>query len=197
MILGTVLVLAALSLYLWNDWEDAAAGASAERILPQVRRRIEAQPTTPAGEAPTYPDPYDPAMTVVEIEGHAYIGYLSIPAASLELPVMSEWDYARLKIAPCRYAGSTKTDNLVICAHNYDRHFGQLRHLSPGDPVYFTDMDGVVWQYKVEVVDILAPTDVEDMTAGDYDLTLFTCTYGGASRVTVRCERVDDKAISG
>ncbi len=196
MILGAVLVLAALSLFLWNDWEDSAAGASVERILPQVRRRIEAPPTMPAGEAPTYPDPYDPAMTVAEIDGCAYIGYLSIPAAGLELPVMSEWDYARLKIAPCRYAGSTKTGDLVICAHNYDRHFGSIRHLSPGDPVYFTDMDGVVWQYKVDVVDVLVPTEVEDMTAGDYDLTLFTCTYGGASRVTVRCERVDDKAIS-
>jgi hypothetical protein len=25
------------------------------------------------------------------------------------------------------------------------------------------------------------------MTDGEYDLTLFTCTYGGKSRVTVRC----------
>lgn len=194
MVLGGVLVLAALSLLLRNGLEDSAAGKSVERILPQIIQQIEAPPTMPAGvEAPThaYPDPYDPTMTEVEIDGYAYIGYVSIPSVGLELPIMSEWDYARLKIAPCRFSGSTKTDNLVICAHNFDRHFGPIRNLSPGDTVYFTDMDGIVWKYEVATLDVLAPTQVEDMTAGDYDLTLFTCTYGGATRVTVRCERVD------
>lgn len=28
------------------------------------------------------------------------------------------------------------------------------------------------------------------MTSGDYPLTLFTCTYGGKSRITVRCDAV-------
>lgn len=38
-----------------------------------------------------------------------------------------------------------------------------------------------------EVVDVLAPEAVEEMKDAGNDLTLFTCTYGGASRVTVRC----------
>lgn len=193
MVLGAVLVLAALSLFLWNQRENNEAGTSAEKILPQVIEQIETPGAGQEPEEPSYPDPYDPTMTEVEIDGYAYVGYLSIPSLELELPVMSEWDYTRLKIAPCRYAGSTKTDDLVICAHNYTRHFGPIRNLTPGDTVTFTDMDGVVWQYEVVAVDILAPTDVEDMTAGGYDLTLFTCTYGGASRVTVRCERAAEE----
>ena len=193
MVLGAVLVLAALSLFLWNQRENNEAGTSAEKILPQVMEQIETPGAGQEPEEPSYPDPYDPTMTEVEIDGYAYVGVLSIPALELELPVMSEWDYTRLKIAPCRYAGSTKTDDLVICAHNYTRHFGPIRNLTPGDTVTFTDMDGVVWQYEVVAVDILAPTDVEDMTAGGYDLTLFTCTYGGASRVTVRCERAAEE----
>lgn len=193
MVLGAVLVLAALSLFLWNQRENNEAGTSAEKILPQVMEQIETPGAGQEPEEPSYPDPYDPTMTEVEIDGYAYVGYLSIPSLELELPVMSEWDYTRLKIAPCRYAGSTKTDDLVICAHNYTRHFGPIRNLTPGDTVTFTDMDGVVWQYEVVAVDILAPTDVEDMTAGGYDLTLFTCTYGGASRVTVRCERAAEE----
>ena len=191
MVLGTVLVLAALSLFLWNQRENNEAGTSAEKILPQVIEQIETPGAGQEMEEPSYPDPYDPTMTEVEIDGYAYVGVLSIPSLELELPVMSEWDYTRLKIAPCRYAGSTKTDDLVICAHNYTRHFGPIRNLTPGDTVTFTDMDGVVWQYEVVAVDILAPTDVEDMTAGGYDLTLFTCTYGGASRVTVRCRQAE------
>lgn len=190
MVLGLALVLAALSLFLFNRREAEQAEQSVTKILPQARLHIEKQQQS---VEPTYPDPIDPTMTEVEIDGYNYIGILSIPSLDLELPVMSEWDYQRLRIAPCRYAGSSKTDNLVIAAHNYARHFGMLSQLSGGDPVYFTDMDGIVSAYTVTAVDILAPTAVEDMTSGDYDLTLFTCTYGGASRVTVRCDRVGDE----
>ncbi|MDO4357253.1 MAG: sortase [Clostridia bacterium] len=187
MAMGAVFILAALSLFLWNRQEDSEAGTSAQDALAQVIERIE----MPDGDSVTdYPDPYDPEMTVVEIDGYGYIGYLSIPAIGLELPVMSQWDYDRLKIAPCRYAGACRSEDLVVCAHNYSRHFGTIRNLANGDKVYFTDMDGVVWQYEVEAVEILAPTDIQNMTAGEYALTLFTCTYGGASRVTVRCTRI-------
>lgn len=190
MLLGTGLILAALSLLLWNRREDSRAGEASEHILPQVIGQVEKSIVQPE-EAPSYPDPYDPAMTQTEIEGFAYIGYLSIPAIELELPVMAQWDYERLKTAPCRYAGSTKTGDLVLCAHNFDRHFGPIRNLAQGEDVYFTDMDGVVWHYRVSGVEILDPTDIGYMTAGAYDLTLFTCTYGGASRVTVRCDRAE------
>lgn len=189
MLLGTVLILAALSLFLFNRREDNQAEQAVEHVLPRLMERLEAQEET--GEAAaTYPDPYDPTMTEVEIDGYAYIGYLSIPSLELELPIMSQWDYARLKIAPCRYTGSAKTDDLVLAAHNFTKHFGLLQKLSAGDTVIFTDMDGTVWCYEVVLVEILPPTDVEEMTDGEYDLTLFTCTYGGQSRVTVRCERI-------
>lgn len=193
MLLGAVLLLAALSLLLWNRQEDRQAGESSERILSRVIGQIEENKTEdhdPIDRAATEgPDQWDPAMAEAEIDGYAYIGYLSIPALGLELPVMSEWDYTRLRIAPCRYAGSTKTDDLVIAAHNYTRHFGPIKDLTGGDAVYFTDMDGVVFAYEVEEVDVLQPTEVEEMVSGGFDLTLFTCTYGGKTRVTVRCER--------
>ena len=130
-------------------------------------------------------------MTEIVIDGYAYIGYLSVPSLGLELPVMSAWDETRLKIAPCRYAGSTKSDDLVIAGHNYRRHFSPLKQLVPGDAVYFFDMDGVCSAYEVVVLETLPPAAVEDMTAGAYDLTLFTCTYGGQNRFTVRCDRIE------
>ena len=191
-ILGTALILGALSLFLFNRLESEQAGAAAKNVLPRIIEEIlEPNSTDPAKE-PSYPDPYDPAMTEVEIDGYAYVGYVSIPALELELPVMANWDYSRLKIAPCRYTGSTKTDDLVLCAHNYTQHFGSLKGLTDGDAVIFTDMDGVVWRYEVVVVDVLSATAVQEMESGEYDLTLFTCTYDGVSRVTVRCDRVED-----
>lgn len=114
MLLGTALVLAALSLFLWNQREAAEAGRAAEAVLPRLVENMEAARTKPTTPDATLPDPYDPEMTVVEIDGYGYVGVLTIPALELELPVMSEWDAARLKIAPCRYSGSTKTRDLVI-----------------------------------------------------------------------------------
>lgn len=187
MILGTVLILAALSLFLWNRREAEQAGEAAADIFPQVVEQI----AETAAEAPAPPDPFDPTMTEAEIDGYMYIGYLSIPALGLELPVMSEWDYNRLNIAPCRYSGSTKTDDLVIAAHNFAQHFGGLSGLTGGEQVIFVDMDNVVSTYTVAAVEILAPTAVEEMTNGEYDLSLYTCTYGGRSRVTVRCDRTE------
>lgn len=180
LVLGTVLILAALSLFLWNQWEDSRAGASVEKILPLVAEQIDIDAEIDNTE-----------MTEVEIDGYLYIGYLSIPSLELELPVMSSWSYPQLRIAPCRYYGSTKTGDLVIAAHNYSRHFGNIEDLSEGDEIYFTDMDGVVTAYEVAEVDTLNPSAVEEMTDSGFALTLFTCTYGGQSRVTVRCNAVD------
>lgn len=141
----------------------------------------------------TPPDVYEPVsveMTEVEIDGYAYIGYISIPDLGLELPIMSEWDYPRLKIAPCRYMGTVKGDDLVLLAHNYNKHFGKLKKLTPGAIVSFTDVDGATTNYEVVSLVTLQPTDVEKVTASGYDLTLFTCTYGGRTRVTVYCDRI-------
>ena len=184
MFLGAAFVMAALSLFLWNWNEDRQAGAAVEEILPRVVGEIE----TAESDETDYQDPYSTEMTEVEIDGYFYIGYISIPSLDLELPVMSGWSYPQLKVAPCRYYGSTRTGNLVIAAHNYARHFGNVKNLSVGDAVYFTDMDGVTSAYEVAGIDILSPAAVEEMTDSGYALTLFTCTYGGQSRVTVRCE---------
>lgn len=198
MIFGTVLVILALSLFLSNQQEQTQAQKSAERVLPQIQEQIREHLSTEAASdsAPTVEIPQDLLttqnleMTEVEIGGYGYIGYLSIPALNLELPVMSGWDETRLKIAPCRYSGTLRGEDLVIMAHNYTNHFGRLRSLSEGDSVTFTDMAGNVTQFQVVGVDILAAAAVEERTAGDFDLTLFTCTYNGQNRVTVYCDRV-------
>lgn len=210
MVLGSVLVLSALGLFLLNQREEQQAMESVSQLMPQVAGAIlerreqskqelpaetEPQQTeTPAVIVPTVPvtEPEKTAMPVVEIEGHGYVGFVGIPSQKVELPVMADWSYAQLKIAPCRFTGDMYSDNIVIMAHNYDRHFAVLHDLRAGDRVTLTDMDGDAVEYEVVALDILHPADIEEMTAGEYDLTLFTCTYGGKSRVTVRCDRVEE-----
>lgn len=192
MALGALLVLAAFVLWGRNQYEADRAAKAAEEILEKLTEQIKERVQENRKPEEIYPDPYDEGMTEVEIDGYFYIGYLQIPSLQMNLPVMSEWDYPRLRISPCRYSGSVKTDNLVVAAHNYACHFGGISTLAAGNEVNFIDMDGRRHCYQTVAVDILAPTAVEEMTAGTYDLTLFTCTYGGQSRVTVRCERTED-----
>ena len=79
----------------------------------------------------------------------------------------------------------------MLAAHNYNSHFGKLKNLHQGDRVIFTDVDGNVFTYEVAVKETLRPTAVEEMTSGQWPLTLFTCTIGGSYRVTIRCEQVE------
>lgn len=130
----------------------------------------------------------DIAMPVQKVDGNAYIGVLEIPSLGLSLPVISEWNYPRLRIAPCRYTGSVYSRDIVISGHNYERHFGQLKLLTVGEEIRFTDADGNIFYYSVCGTEQLGKYDVYEMKNGDWDLTMFTCTYGGKNRVTVRCK---------
>lgn len=196
---GAVLILSSLFLLLHNRYEDARAGRQAEDALASVEAAIVTRPTETNAEivpdetetVPTEP-PIDPEMPTVVINGYAYVGYLELPTLELKLPVMSKWDYTRLQIAPCRQFGSSRTDDLVIAAHNYQNHFGRLKELAVGDAVTFTDMEGIVNTYRVEKVETLNPTEVDAVKNSGHALVLYTCTKGGKTRVTVFCDRTEE-----
>lgn len=191
MIVGALLIFAALFLLLYNRNEDEQAAQASDEVLAVIRQDISER------EAAVKDDPLYMnngkemlvEMPVVEIDGYGYIGYLSIPVLNLELPVMAEWDYARLKIAPCRQSGSISDDDLVIAGHNYRSHFAPLSRLAEGDTILFTTMNGETVTYTVGRTEVLNPDQGEEMLNSEWDLTLYTCTYGGRTRWTVRAYR--------
>ncbi|MGN8889764.1 sortase [Dysosmobacter sp. HCP28S3_G4] len=204
---GLLLVAAALFLAAYNLYDEARAKRSATEIMASLEADIPGvlspepfeitEETNTAAlleevEIPDYLLNPDMEMPVENIDGIDYIGVLRIPTLELELPIISEWSYQKLKIAPCRYSGSAYQDDLIIAAHNYNSHFGNLKNLREGDTATFTDMDGNVFTYEMVELEILQPTDIEGMESGEWDLTLFTCTIGGSSRVTARFERVEN-----
>lgn len=197
-LLGAALMLAALGLYGYNRWEDSHAGAEAytvvqdlqEQLVVKAQSQAQQQPNPSQDAQPEAPaEPLSPELPVVEVDGHEYVGYVSIPAIGIDLPVMSEWSYPRLKISPCRQFGSSRTDDLVIAAHNYESHFGKIGTLARGDEIRFTDMDGIENLYAVQKIEILEPTSVDEVEHSGYDLVLYTCTYGGKTRIVVFCDR--------
>lgn len=205
--IGAVLILSALLLFLYNGYENYRAGQEAELLLDDIQSVIAAKPKPTEPPVKTQPDSDEPTepteepvtlpaeMPTQTIEGYDYIGYLSIPDLELELPVMSEWDYYRLKIAPCRHFGSSRTDDLVIAAHNYKNHFGSLSSLAVGTEILFTDMDGIENRYELTVEPATLSADAVDAVQNSgYDLVLYTCTPGGATRVVAFCNRIAENS---
>lgn len=191
---GLLLLAAALCLTGYNLWTDASAGSSAKnaaRELQSAISRTAALEQTGEDTVPDYLLAPEVDMPETELDGEQYIGVLELPTLSLTLPVQSQWSYPALKVSPCRYAGSAYQGDLVVAGHNYRSHFGRLANLSPGDPVTFTDMEGSTFSYTVMELETLPADAVEEMTSGDWDLTLFTCTLDGQSRITVRCVGTD------
>ncbi|MBQ6877040.1 MAG: sortase [Oscillospiraceae bacterium] len=188
--LGLALLLGSLGLFLYNEKLQNDAAKASEELMPQIVDAIKIRQEET--EEPEIVAPDEKKMTVIEIDGSDYLGFVGIPAIGIELPVMADWDYEKLKTAPCRYSGSVYTEDLVIMAHNYKKHFGRLSQLVNGDQITFTDMDGKTYRYKVASVEMLPEYAVEEMTSGDFEFTLFTCTYTGESRVAVRCDRISE-----
>lgn len=179
---GAALLMAAAGWWGHNLYEDAQAGRNAELLLEEIAAAIPEE----AGE--TDKD----EMPVVLLDGLQYIGYLEVPDLGLTLPVLADWDYNRLKLAPCRHFGSAATDDLVIAAHNYKSHFGRLKKLTAGASVVFVDMDGVENRYAVASLQTLPEDSVEEVQGSGYDLVLYTCTADTKSRVVAFCDRVGD-----
>lgn len=192
---GAALMLSALSLFCYNRWDDRRSGEAADGVLGELLtasvediRETEpgSEPEPESGLSPgEAPDP----SPKVKVGGFSYVGRISFPRLRLELPVMADWSYKKLKVAPCRQFGSAMTDDFVIAGHNYKRHFGRLKNLSVGDKVVFTDMEGTVNTYKVARIATLGPKEVGAVRCSGHALVLYTCTYGGKTRVTVFCDR--------
>lgn len=187
-LLGLFLLSAALGLTIYNMYDEVRAGETAQNTLVILREQI----VTTASDEPTEPTfpqyvlTPEMEMPTAGVDENGYIGILTIPSQGLELPILAQWSDKALKTAPARFSGSAYTGNMIIAGHNYDSHFGRIPDMELGDTASFTDIDGNRFTYEMIDLVILEPNDVETLEAGEWDLTLFTCTWGGAQRIILR-----------
>ena len=193
-ILGVCCLISSLGLIAYNRWEEEKAQDVSKNILQDVQEDIQdnTREESTSEESNQYKSEeisvdIPKEMLTTQVDGYDCIGVLSIPVLELELPVLTDWSYAKLKIAPCHYFGSCYEKNFVIAAHNYQSHFGRLSELQPKDLILFTDISGTVYCYEVVLLETLPANATEEMITSGFDLSLYTCTPGGANRVTVRC----------
>ena len=193
-VLGVCCLISSLGLIAYNRWEEEKAQDASKNILqdvqenmPEITREESTSEESKQDESEEISVDIPKEMLAMQVDGYDCIGVLSIPVLELELPVLTDWSYAKLKIAPCHYFGSYYEKDFVIAAHNNQSHFGRLSELQPKDLILFTDISGTVYCYEVVLLETLPANATEEMITSGFDLSLYTCTPGGASRVTVRC----------
>lgn len=204
-VLGLAMSISAAVVFAKYEYQAEIAGDNAEILLEALTEEIEVrrevnryvpvtpeQPTTELPKITIQPQTPPTEQPKATYEGYELVGIFRAPTVGLELPVLDSWNYDLLKIAPCRYSGSPENGSLILLAHNYKRHFGVLKNAKIGDVMEFCDVNGTVYRYEVAAAEILKKTELERLTASDYDLTLFTCTEGGYSRYVVRCMRTEE-----
>ena len=197
-ILGVACLLAAIGFVIYNRWEAKSASDTAQSLLGDVQMAIDENKTNDPSQIPVQNDDLPETtnipteMATIKVDGYDCIGVLSVPVLELELPVLTDWSYKKLKKAPCHYYGSCYETDFVIAAHNFEAHFGRLSELQAGDVIIFADVHGVAHYYEVVLLETLPPTATEAMITSGFDLSLYTCTPGGGNRVTVRCNKVDN-----
>lgn len=184
--IGVFLILAVFILVLYNFYREYNAKKKVEKYLPKLEKIIKDH----SGGNNNADN--EKSSKTMNIDGMNFLGILSVPSKNLELPILADYSYELLDTAPCRYSGSYDSDDLVIGGHNYRSHFSKLKSIKNGEEIFFTSFDGTVYKYSVLRVEILEPTQIEDLinkqNTDDWDLTLFTCTSSGAARCVIRCK---------
>lgn len=195
---GLLLMAAALFFTMGNLREDRQAGQASAQVIEKFEQVIFHNEPQNAVEISTFTEeivsqnPVTSEMAVTEIDGNSYIGVLEIPDREIQLPIMSNWSYPQLEISPCRFSGSLYTNDLVICGHNYTSHFGWIWNAGPNEKLDFITVNKEIAHYIVDYVETIGPDDVDYLCEKtDWDLSIFTCTYGNANRRVLRCSRVN------
>lgn len=131
-------------------------------------------------------------------ETYYIIAKISIPKIGINYPVLSETSDTLLKISPCKYWGGDihSVGNLCIMGHNYvnSQFFSKVPNLKSGDIIELTDViTGETVNYSVYDKYTIADDDMSptsQMTDGNVELTLITCTNNGKGRVVVKARAV-------
>ena len=132
-------------------------------------------------------------------ETYYVIATISIPKINVNYPVLSETSDELLKISPCKYWGGevNEVGNLCIMGHNYvnSKFFSKVPNLTTGDIIEITDiLTEETVKYSVYDKYQIADDDMSctsQMTDGNIDITLITCTNNGKGRIVVKARATE------
>lgn len=139
-------------------------------------------------------------------KGAAYttVAVIEIPKIDITYPVIYSEDTSEqttedlLKISVVKYWGPevNQPGNFCIVGHNYHnkRFFSKAATLENGDSIYITDTNNKTLEYKVYDNYIVEPDDLKctsQLTNGETDITLITCTMTGKQRTIIKARAIN------
>ena len=180
-VLGALLVVAAVALAGYNLVYDRSAEQRAQQVLEDVRAQM------PEHALLDYAAPSGKLVSV-QVDGRSYVGIVELPALDVCLPVQSTWSEENVDLCPGVLAGTPYEGNLVLGGMNYASHFGRIADMADGETVTFTDMNAHTFTYRVASAETVDARDWDAIRAGgDWNLALFCNTYSGMQATVVRC----------
>ena len=138
-------------------------------------------------------------------QGYKYttVATINIPKINVQYPILdgetdSEQETeALLKIAPTKFWGANPNEvgNFCIVGHNYrnSKFFSKVPTLVNGDVIEITDSSGKTLRYSVYDKYQVVPEDLSctsQLTNGEKEITVITCTNDSKMRVIVKARAV-------
>lgn len=132
------------------------------------------------------------------------VAVIEIPKINIIYPVIYSADTSNetmenlLKISVVKYWGpdANEQGNFCIVGHNYHnkRFFSKAATLKNGDSIYITDTNNETLEYKVYDNYVVEPNDLKctsQLTNGQREITLITCTMTGKQRTVIKARAVN------
>lgn len=173
-----LLAVAGIVMGLWL-WELRASETNAAAYVQTLRTLL------PSPQAAPLEERSNNTMASLSVDGIDFAGLLEMPAFGTSLPVCAHW--GSIRRYPCRLSGSIYDGTMQIGATTQPGQYDFYREISPGDLVYFTDMEGSRFSYTVTDIRYERHADQAALQQKEADLTLFIQNIYGFEYILVFC----------
>ena len=164
-ILGVVLLAAAIGALIWWNWTVGHSEIQAANYVATLRSLLpEPRDATPEPRR-------DNTMAVLPLDGTDFVGILEMPGYGLTLPVGADWGHTYQY--PCRFSGSIYDGSLQVGATTQKGQFDFYRELSVGDRVVYTDMEGNRYTFRITGLRQESHVDQTTLSRAEASLVLF------------------------
>jgi len=174
-----LIVIAVLLPFLWQ-WGVNSSVQKMEDCVRAIRDLI------PEPQSAVPEERRDNPMSVLSLGGTDYVGILELPAHASSLPVCADWGHSSKQ--PCRFSGSIYDGTMQIGGTSQKGQYEFYRDISVGDAVYFTDMTGNRYAYKVKEIRYEKHANQAALTGEDAALVLFVKNIYAFEYVMIFCD---------
>ncbi len=168
LILGVALVLVSFAILGVTYYRDYNAEKKADSIVSALNELI-----PPPRDMLPQPEP-NSTMTSLQVAGEDFVGILTVPSLSKELPVGASWNQDRITDYPCRFYGSVYDGTLMIGGIDNNGQLDFVDALEQGTRLQFTDVSGNRYNYLVSFAEQRDKVDQHLLSVHPCDLVIFS-----------------------